>query len=74
MQAYGPLVLLVAIIAAVIDSVIFGRQLAKKVKRKFPNGDNSGLVDQGLLARLLRLQPGLPDPQMAGSAAQGRSG
>jgi len=41
-QAYGPLVLLVAIAAAVIDSVIFGRQISKKVKAKFPNGDNSG--------------------------------
>ncbi|MFN8199433.1 MAG: DUF3043 domain-containing protein [Nakamurella multipartita] len=30
-QAYGPLVLLVAIAAAVIDSIIFGRQISKKV-------------------------------------------
>jgi hypothetical protein len=42
-QAYGPLVLLVAIVAAIVDSVVFGRQLSQKVKRKFPNGDGSGL-------------------------------
>ena len=46
-QAYGPLVLLVGIIAAIIDSVIFGRQLSKKVKAKFPNGDNSGQSVKG---------------------------
>ena len=73
-QAYGPLVLLVGIVAAVIDSIIFGRQLSKKVKAKFPNGDNSGPVDQGLRARLLRLQPGLPDPQVARPEAPGRRG
>jgi len=46
-QAYGPLVLLVAITAAIIDSVIFGRQLAKKVRAKFPNGDASGQSTKG---------------------------
>ena len=46
-QAYGPLVLLVAIVAAILDSVIFGRQLAKKVQQKFPNGDGSGLSTKG---------------------------
>jgi len=46
-QAYGPLVLLVAIVAAVLDSVIFGRQIAKKVREKFPNGDGSGLSTKG---------------------------
>ncbi len=46
-QAYGPLVLLVAIAAAVIDSIIFGRQISKKVKAKFPNGDNSGQSTRG---------------------------
>ena len=46
-QAYGPLVLLVGIVAAVIDSIIFGRQLSKKVKAKFPNGDNSGQSIKG---------------------------
>ena len=35
------------IIAAIIDSVIFGRQLSKKVKAKFPNGDNSGQSIKG---------------------------
>ncbi len=46
-QAYGPLVLLVAIVAAVLDSIVFGRQLAKKVRQKFPNGDGSGLSTKG---------------------------
>ncbi|MEP6561752.1 MAG: DUF3043 domain-containing protein [Nakamurella sp.] len=46
-QAYGPLVLLVAIVAAVLDSIIFGRQLARKVREKFPNGDGSGLSIKG---------------------------
>lgn len=46
-QNYGPLVLLVAIVAAIIDSVIFGRQLSRKVKAKFPNGDGSGLSMKG---------------------------
>jgi hypothetical protein len=46
-QAYGPLVLLVAIVAAVVDSIVFGRQLAKKVRQKFPNGDGSGLSTKG---------------------------
>lgn len=46
-QAYGPLVLLVAIVAAVVDSIVFGRQLARKVKQKFPNGDNTELSTKG---------------------------
>jgi len=46
-QAYGPLVLLVAIVAAIVDSIIFGRQIAKKVRAKFPNGDSSGLSAKG---------------------------
>jgi hypothetical protein len=47
LQTYGPLVLLVAIAAAVIDSVIFGRQLSRKVRAKYPNGDDSGLSTKG---------------------------
>jgi hypothetical protein len=43
LQAYGPLVLMIAIIAAVIDSVLFGRQLGRAVRTKFPKGDPSGL-------------------------------
>ena len=46
-QAYGPLVLLVAIVAAILDSIIFARQISKKVQAKFPNGDNSGLSSKG---------------------------
>ena len=47
LQSYGPLVLLVAILAAVIDSVIFGRQISRKVRTKFPGGDDSGLSTKG---------------------------
>lgn len=46
-QAYGPLVLLVAIAAAVIDSIIFGHQISRKVRAKFPNGDSSGQSTRG---------------------------
>ena len=46
-QAYGPLVLMIAIIAAVIDTVIFGRQLARAVRTKFPDGDGTGLSTKG---------------------------
>lgn len=42
-QLIGPFVLLVAILAAVVDSVIFGRQLTRRVAEKFPKGDPSGL-------------------------------
>ena len=46
-QAYGPLVLMVAILAAVVDSVIFGRRLARLVREKFPKGDKSGQSTRG---------------------------
>ncbi len=46
-QKYGPLVLMVAIVAAVIDSVIFGRRLSRKIAVKFPNGDKSGQSTRG---------------------------
>jgi hypothetical protein len=46
-QAYGPLVLLVAIGAALVDSIIFGRQISKKVAAKFPQGDSSGQSTKG---------------------------
>ncbi len=42
-QLIGPFILLVAILAAVVDSVIFGRQLSRRVAEKFPKGDSSGL-------------------------------
>lgn len=42
-QVIGPFVLLIAILAAVIDSVIFGRQLSRQVAIRFPKGDPSGL-------------------------------
>ena len=42
-QLIGPLILLVAILGAVVDSVIFGRQLSRRVAQKFPKGDPTGL-------------------------------
>jgi hypothetical protein len=44
---YGPLVLMVAILAAVVDSFIFGKQMSRKVARKFPHGDKSGQSTRG---------------------------
>ena len=42
-QVVGPFILLIAILAAVVDSIIFGRQLARQVADRFPKGDPSGL-------------------------------
>lgn len=42
-QVVGPLILFIAILAAVVDSMIFGRQLSRRVAAKFPKGDPSGL-------------------------------
>ena len=42
-QVVGPFILLVAILAAVVDSLIFGRQLSRRVAERFPRGDPSGL-------------------------------
>jgi hypothetical protein len=44
---YGPIVLMVAILAAVVDSVIFGRQASRRVQAKFPKGDKSGQSTKG---------------------------
>ena len=46
-QQYGPLVLLIAIFAAVIDTVIFARQISQKVHARFPQGDSSDLSTKG---------------------------
>lgn len=46
-QVYGPLVLMVLIAAAVLDMVIYGRTISRKVRAKFPNGDPSGLPMRG---------------------------
>ncbi|MTD17342.1 DUF3043 domain-containing protein [Nakamurella sp. YIM 132087] len=46
-QLYGPLVMLIAILAAVADGIVFGRQLGRRVREKFPKGDNSGLSTKG---------------------------
>ena len=70
-QAYGPLVLLVAIVAAIIDSVIFGRQIAKKVRAKFPNGDSSGQSTKGSALGFYAFNRACLIRTMAGSAAAG---
>ena len=46
-QSYGPLVLLVAIIAAILDTVIFARTIGQKVRARFPKGDSSELSTKG---------------------------
>lgn len=46
-QAYGPLVLMVAILAAVIDTVLFARRIGRKVRARFPKGDKSGQSTRG---------------------------
>jgi hypothetical protein len=43
----GPLVLMVMILAAVTDSVIFGRKVSRKVAARFPKGDKSGQSTRG---------------------------
>ncbi len=42
-QVVGPFILLIAILAAVVDSIVFGRQLSRMVAERFPKGDPSGL-------------------------------
>jgi hypothetical protein len=46
-QSYGPLVLLVAIVAAILDTVVFARAIGQKVRAKFPKGDSSDLSTKG---------------------------
>ncbi|WP_328841580.1 DUF3043 domain-containing protein [Nakamurella leprariae] len=46
-RTYGPMVLLVALLAAVVDSALFGRRLARQAQAKFPKGDPSGLSMKG---------------------------
>lgn len=46
-QAYGPMVMLVAILAAVVDGIVFGRQLGRRARAQFPNGDPTGLSMSG---------------------------
>lgn len=43
----GPMVLMVMILAAVIDSYIFGRRVSRKVAQRFPKGDKSGQSTKG---------------------------
>lgn len=46
-QLYAPLVLMVFLLAAVADGVVFGRQITRKAAAKFPKGDPSGLSMKG---------------------------
>jgi hypothetical protein len=43
----GPLVLMVMILAAVVDSVIFSRRMSRQVAERFPKGDKSGQSTKG---------------------------
>ncbi len=44
---FGPMVLLIAILAAVADGIVAGRRLAKEVRVAFPNGDDTNLSRTG---------------------------
>lgn len=46
-QTFGPMVLLIAILAAVADGVVLGRRLASEVRRAFPTGDGTTLSRNG---------------------------
>lgn len=45
-QAYGPLAMMLLIISAVVDSILFGRQLSKHVRINFPKGDDANLSNK----------------------------
>lgn len=44
---FGPMVLMVMILASVADSVVFGRRIARLVREKFPKGDKTGQSTKG---------------------------
>lgn len=46
-SSMGPLILMVMILAAVVDSYLFGRKVSRKVAVKFPKGDKSGQSTKG---------------------------
>lgn len=46
-QTFGPLVLLVLILAAVADTTVLGSRLAKQVRAEFPQGDGTTLSRTG---------------------------
>lgn len=47
LQSLGPLLLLVVILIAIIDTAIFARALSRQVAERFPKGDGSGLSTRG---------------------------
>ncbi|MDQ6658900.1 MAG: DUF3043 domain-containing protein [Actinomycetota bacterium] len=46
-QTFGPVILIIAILAAVVDGTVFGRRLAKDVRAEFPKGDGTNLSSTG---------------------------
>ena len=46
-QLYFPLILMIVLLAAVADAVVFGRQISRRVAAKFPKGDPTGLPVRG---------------------------
>lgn len=46
-QTFGPMVLLIAILAALADGIIFGRKLGRLVRAQFPKGDSTSLSRTG---------------------------
>lgn len=46
-QTFGPMILLIAILAALADGVVFGRKLGRMVREEFPKGDSTSLSRTG---------------------------
>jgi hypothetical protein len=46
-QVYAMLVMFVALLASIADSVILGRQVSRRVQQKFPKGDPTGISTKG---------------------------
>ncbi|RIJ76442.1 DUF3043 domain-containing protein [Nakamurella silvestris] len=46
-QAYAPLILMIVLLGALADTIIFSRQISKRVAAKFPKGDPTGLSLRG---------------------------
>ncbi|MEP6981703.1 MAG: DUF3043 domain-containing protein [Nakamurella sp.] len=47
LQVYGMILMLVVILASVADSVVLGRQISRRVRDKFPQGDPTGVSVKG---------------------------
>jgi len=46
-QAYAPLILMIVLLGALADTIVFSRQLSRRVAERFPKGDPAGLSLRG---------------------------